>query len=679
MRAFLTELRRRGVFRAAVAYAAVVFVVLQVADITLPALGAPPWLLTVIVLASFVAFPAVMALSWLYDFTAGGLRRAEPADTVVGGATADAAEAGGQLFLAAALLVLSLVVIGLSGWWILRSDGGEAGAAASGGATMAGPSVAVLPLAVDGDDEEAVLLAEGVFSEILGGLARVPGLRTIMRSSVESYHAVQLERDAIARELGVRTIVEGQVWHYGSRVRVALRLVEAPGGRQLWADSYVVDATDGVLFELPARVAEQVVQAVTREFGIVAAVAPSGDVPTQNLEAYRFFLVGNASFAARFAEEPTRRAIEMFEQAVALDPAFASAWAMLASANALYFSYFDPSEARARRAIDAHQRARAIAPDAWSTRLAEVYIAHAIHSDLDRAVRLIEAAIAEQPNNAELQWMRGSIERRRGNLQQSIEALGQAVALDPRTPIFHIEAALSLMLAERFAEAEPHYARARELAPDWLVVYVAHATFDTRRGRLEQASVVLSDGAARVGWPTLLASLTSHRLRAGLLALDESIRQQYLDEGERLPADPVARHLTTAQILWIRGDPAARAHFEAARALLEERVRARPGEPIFHGELALALAGLGERAGALAAARRALDLAPHISDEQHRFIWGVNLLNVHVLLGDIDGALDALQRLRNGRFPLWRVELERYPFYESLRRDPRGRALIARW
>jgi TolB-like protein len=277
LRAFSVELNRRRVYRVAVVYAAVAFVVWQAAEIAFPALNLPPWTLTFVVLLTLLGFPIALVLAWAFDITPEGVKR-----TALGaGAAPLSTRRGGAIVVAAGLAVVALVVA--AGWFLLREEGG---------ANVDRTMLVVLPLENLGaaDDE---YFADGVSEEIHSKLSAVSALGVIGRTSARQYKNTDKTVSEVGVELGVDYIVDGAVrlqHQQGGRVvRVNTELIRVSDARSIWSDTYEALLEDifGVQTDIALRVAEALEVTLLEPERRSLAVRP-----TENLQAYDYYLLG---------------------------------------------------------------------------------------------------------------------------------------------------------------------------------------------------------------------------------------------------------------------------------------------------------------------------------------------------------------------------------------------------
>ena len=322
VKSFFTELRRRHVVQVAVTYVIVAFVVLEGADIILPALQVPDWTLTVLVVLVVAGLPLAIVLAWAFELTPEGLRRDGP-QTGEGGPSVSVAEPS-------------------------ESDGPQdvvqhdprTSTSPESLSTGSRTSVAVLPFDNLSGDPDSDYFSDGVTEDILTHIASIGALRVISRTSALQYKGTKKNVREIAGELGVEHILEGTVRRAGSRVRITAQLIDALRDQHLWAETYDRELED--VFAVQSEVAEAVARALRAELA-PHELERIRTEPTKNLEAYDLYLQG-LHHQVRFLPRDLERAIQCHEAATRLDPAFTKAHADIVSALSALptFGAFDP-------------------------------------------------------------------------------------------------------------------------------------------------------------------------------------------------------------------------------------------------------------------------------------------------------------------------------------------------
>ena len=302
--------------------------------------------------------------------------------------------------------------------------------------------------------------ADGITEEITSRLAMIPTLGVISRTSAEQYRKTDKSIKEIGRELGVAYILEGSVrWEksaQGSRVRVTPQLIRVSDDRHMWAGRF--DETLEEVFEVQSRIAEQVAAELD-----LALKQPDHEAlaakPTDNLQAYDFYLRGNDLLTKAGIPDAVSSAERMYVQATELDPGFALAFARLARARIWQFHFSDRTAARlaaARVAVDSALALDAALPEAH---LALGQIHYWGELDYEAALREFRVAHAGDPGNGDIAWARGLVERRLGQWEQALASLRKAVELDPRSAVKHMDVFEVYLRQRQYAAAEPYVDR----------------------------------------------------------------------------------------------------------------------------------------------------------------------------------------------------------------------------
>ncbi|MGW8268189.1 MAG: hypothetical protein ACWGSQ_17620, partial [Longimicrobiales bacterium] len=326
---FLTELGRRRVWRTALAYGAVVFVLLQLGEILFPAFGAPDWAMRILVVSCFLGFPVALCLAWIFDITSGGIRKTLGVTHVPGGRFGS-----GAALPRVALLAVTFSTVGGVGWWTVQDaigadlqtgTSGEAGPIQLAGmAETPAPvrSLAVLPLDDFSEEEGGEYFTAGLHEEIVSQLSQTGTTRVLSRTSVVQYDRSGKTMPTIASDLGVEAVVEGSVFRSGDRVRITVQLIHGPTDTHLWANSYEGTMDDAIA--LQREVAQAIATEIQSEISGSAAepaaptkVARSVPVPEEYRKARHDQVLGTP--------EALASAVEHYQKALEEDSSFTPA------------------------------------------------------------------------------------------------------------------------------------------------------------------------------------------------------------------------------------------------------------------------------------------------------------------------------------------------------------------
>ncbi len=438
---FLAELKRRKVYRVAVVYAVVAFVIWQAAEIAFPSLHLPDWTLTFVVVMALIGFPIALVLAWAFEITPEGVRRTELA-------RAETAEASTSPPPAVAQDVQS-------------------------------KSIAVLPFANMSDDPETEYFSDGMTEEIINALTQLEDLRVAARTSCFAFKGKALDVGEIGAKLKVATVLEGSVRRAGNRLRITAQLVNVADGYHLWSERYDREMEDvfAIQDDIARAIAGRLQVTLTGEAG-ERLVEP----PTKSLEAYDLYLKGRF-FVNRVLEvdgEGPRKGIDYFEQALALDPGYALAHAGIADAyNFLGNTGILPPKQALTKAKEAALRALELDETLAETHCALGWILMFSDYDWAGAERHLRRAIELAPSSVDahlrysdyLLWVQGRFD-------EAVAEARRGVKLEPTSVVAHTWLGRHLCRVGRYDEAIAQLHKAVELDPShWHAYHMLAETY----------------------------------------------------------------------------------------------------------------------------------------------------------------------------------------------------------
>ncbi|HEU5039674.1 MAG TPA: protein kinase [Gemmatimonadales bacterium] len=610
-------------------------------------------------------------------------RALAPAATTVAAASAPAARSTGQTAAArpasrphrhrsVALLGLGFLLgLGVLFGWLRRHGD------ASGGAEGV-KRLAVLPFDNLGSAEDEYF-ADGVTDEIRAKLAGVQGLQVTASRSAAEYKKSGKDLATIARELGVDYLLVGKVrWEKGepgkSRVRVSPELIQVSTGSTRWEQPFEASLTD--VFKVQSDVAGQVARALDVELGAPQREALA-ERPTANAAAYDAYLKGQAASRDLGTGDPLelQKAIGYYEQAVAIDSAFAQAWAALSRANSLLYFNGTPTQERAVRAREAAERALRLSPNHSRGHLAlGDYYSAVPPLDYERALREYEAGLRLTPNDIDLLASSALAEISTGRWEVALEHLAQAQTLDPRSLLVARRLAYTYLRLRRFPEAIAASDRAlgldsanAQLLENKVMAYLG-------QGDLESARRIVR-GATGTIPPTDIATYFANYYDL-YWVLPAELQDLLLRLTPSAFDDRASWAIVLAQVSRARGDPRARLYADSARIAFEERLRGAPDDAQSHVVHGLALAYLGRKAEAIAEGEKGLALLPIESDSYSGPYVQHQLVRIYLLVGEPEKALDRLEPLLRIPYYLSPGWLRIDPTFDSLRKHPRFQRLV---
>jgi TolB-like protein/Tfp pilus assembly protein PilF len=668
---FLTELKRRNVYRAAVAYGVVAWFITQLTTHVFPFFEIPNSAVRFVVIGLAVGFPIAMLLAWVYEFTPEGVVRTEDLDPVH---ARSVQRATGRILdfiiIGVLLLVIAMLIVGRRPFY---KQTGE---------SISQKSIAVLPFENLSEDKANAYFADGIQEEILTRLSKIADLKVISRTSTQRYQSKPGNLSEIAKQLAVANILEGSVQKAGGTVRVSVNLIQAASDSHLWADTYDRKLTDifGVESEIAKTIAEQLQAKLTGHEQQALAVKP-----TNNPEAYDAYLRGLVFEARSTSDDVERIAIDSYERAVQLDPNFALAWARLSSAHAaFYFERGDTTVARrdaAKRSLD---HAQTLQPNSPETQLALGYYQYFVLRDYGLAKNTFKQVNKMLPGNSEIPEALGKISRREGNWDESIAYLEQGLALDPRNSELLNNTAFTYTRVRQFPRALKLYDRAMDISPNDPYLIAVKASIYQAEGNLQEATKLLSEVNAQT------PSGFAFRIKITQSALERN----YGDAIWLLQARQTQFHLTSEfdkagyQLLlaWayrLAGDAAsAKATAEQARNTLEQLCKDEPDNPDLAGNLALANTVLGEKDSALKEIQRAIMLLPSAKDRLNGPTFEEAMALIETTFGENSRAISTITQLLQTPYISWLYGtpvtptlLRLDPLWDPLRSDPRFQKL----
>src|SRR6266576_4210245 len=426
-KSFFGELKRRNVYKVAVAYAVVSWLLIQVATQVFPFFEIPNWAVRLVVLLLILGFPVALILSWAFELTPEGIRR----ESEVAPEESVTRKTGRKIVaITAALAVLAA---GMFVFQLVRSKSTVTGRyteAATGSAMeIAAKSIAVLPFDNLSDDKSNAYFAEGIQDEILTRLSKIASLKVISRTSTQKYKSTPENLREIGQELGVAHFLEGSVQKVANAVHVNVQLIRAATAEHLWAESYnrKLDDVFGVEGEVASTIAEQLNAKLTG-----AEQKAVAEKTTQNAAAYDVYLRAVAIDNAGNLDT-TKRVADLYAEAVRLDPQFALAWARLAVARSyLYFNGIDLDKNSGAAVKDAAVRAISLQPDLGEAWLAKGVYRYRVLRDFQGALQSYEEALRRLPNSALVLAQMAHLERRLGQADVAQKHYQAAAQLDPR-------------------------------------------------------------------------------------------------------------------------------------------------------------------------------------------------------------------------------------------------------
>jgi TolB-like protein len=665
----LTELKRRNVYRAAVAYGVVAWFLTQLTTQVLPLFEIPNSAVRFVVIALAVGFPIAMLLSWIYELTPEGIVRTEDLQPAQ---ARSIQRATGRILdfiiIGALLLVIAMLIVGRLPFYRQTGE------------SISQKSIAVLPFENLSPDQNNAHFADGVQDEILTRLASLADLKVISRTSVMQYKS-RAARDLrkIGRQLGVARVVEGTVQRAGNRVRVNAQLIDVSTNRGLWGQTYDRDVADvfAIQSEIASSIAHQLQTSLSAREKTAIEQAPTNDVTAFELYARANLLV------SRSAKGNLLEAADLLNQAVARDPSFFRAYCLLAwTHDLLYFFGHDHTPARlalAEEAIDAAFRLR---PDAGEAHLARARNLYEGYLDYDAAIAELKVAAKTLPNDASIFELKGYIERRQGKQEEAVRSLERAIDLDPRNSYMLQQIALSNRLLHRFAEQKSVLERALAIDPNNVDIKLELASVDFYWKADSRPLHHMVDSIHATN-PGATQDISEYWLFYALAERDAAAaRNAVIAAGDNPAFTDESMNFSRSFMEGViarmtKDDAGARAAFTAARAEQQNILQAPESYGPALCVLGLIDAGLGRKEEALRQGRRAVELLPIEKDAIHGKGMVEYFAMIAAWVGERDLACEQLAIAGRPPSPLTYGHLKLLPYWDPLRGDPRFEKMVA--
>jgi TolB-like protein/Tfp pilus assembly protein PilF len=662
MAGFFEEIKRRKVYRAAVAYVVVAGGVIQLASAVFPAWELPPWALRLVIVLLLAGFPIALILAWALEVTPEGIRTTPATPT-----------APRRKRNVIALLAAGIVVSAAAGFFLLPRAS----------ARKMEKSIAVLPFENFSEDKDNAFFADGIQDDILTSLAKIGDLKVISRTSVMPYRGKEKNVREIAKALGVSAILEGSVRKSGNRVRVNVQLINAVNDEHIWAEDYDRELTD--VFAIQTDLAQKIAHELRAQLSPTEK-AQMTRKPTENGEAYLAYVQAHNLHTQVEDLDKLKQAEQLYERALQLDPNFALAAADLSRLESWIYHTYDPTPPRREKARALADRALKLQPDCPECHLALGFALYYGERDYENALK--EFAIAQRglPNEAEVYLAIGAIQRRQGKWTESNVNLIKAVSLNPNDPWPLQNLAMNYQMMRDFDAANKTVDRALKLKPQGLGLWSIKIQSEVA----EKGTFEIADRGAKLFWSSEIPEKEKAHM-AGPIISTLLLQRKYaeaLREAERIKDELLGKDIEALcskyEVVGIAkkmlGDePGARAALLTARGHAEKHLSDAPDEGPRHAKFAQILAWLGEKDAAIAEAKRATEIIPESVDAFQGPDMTQRLAEVYACVGEPEKAIDLLDGLLAKPSPVTVAILKVIPIWDHLRDNPRFIELLKKY
>jgi TolB-like protein/Tfp pilus assembly protein PilF len=678
---FFAELKRRNVYKVAVAYAIVGWLLVQVATQVFPFFEIPNWAVRLIVLMIVIGFPIALVIAWAFELTPEGLKRTEDVDL----ATEKRRKSHAWIYVVAVGAVLSIGLF-LLGRYSGRNIASAARTETAAGSSIPKKSIAVLPFENLSDDKNAAYFADGIQDEILTKLASIADLKVISRTSTAKYKSKPEDLKTVSQQLGVATVLEGSVQKAADKVRINVQLIDALADSHLWAKSYDRDMKD--VFAVESEVAQEIADSLQAKLS-PAEASTLATAPTKDTAAYDLFLKGE--YEERLADSSLKaesfdQAAAWYRQAIGRDPNFALAMARLVQ-NRIQRHWFieQMSEAELAQVRSVAEQAVALAPN-----LAQVHVAlgqfyYHGYRQYEQALAEFERALKLQPNASTALEYSGYVHRRQGQWERCLDELKRALEQDPRNASIASNFANTYIPLRMWKEAARTARHALEIDPQaadgmrTLLASIVNGSGDINEARRVLATFPVENKILVNSNFGDVRDMTGDRSYVFVLARDFEAALKVWEAAGNTAVDERRRLSARVAIRVLGGDLiGAQAEAEKARQLLEERLRELPNDISSMTKLSWVYLALKRHSDATKLARQAANLLPPEKDAVVGNILLAGLAEMEARTGATADAIAILRRLLS--VPSASVSIARLkidPVWDPIRNDPGFQQLLA--
>jgi len=523
LRNFFSELKRRNVYKVAVAYAIVGWLLVQIATQVFPFLEIPNWVVRLVIAIVVIGFPITLVIAWAFEATPQGVQRTEVADRMP---AAPGQKKHAWIYVVVIGAALSVGLFFLGRYTASRKQ--------TESAELPAKSIAVLPFENLSEEKGNAYFAEGVQDEILTHLAKIADLKVISRTSTQRFKSSPDNLPQIAKQLGVANILEGTVQKAADQVRVNVQLINAASDAHLWAESFDRKLTD--IFAVESDIAKTIADTLQAKLTGSEKISIA-KTPTVNPEAYELYLKGRFFWNKRTGPD-LRKAIGYFDQAISKDPSYALAYAGLADSYLLLPAFGAASPQ------DSIPQAKAAAKHALELddTLAEAHassgrILSGYDFAFEQSIKEFERAIQLNPNYATAHhWISSGPLTALARFDRAIAEGRRAVELDPLSLVNNVDLGWVYFAARRYDEAIAQMRKTIEIDSRFYLAHYYLGEAFQLKGQLADAIAEYRKAVELDDDPFALALLGQAYARAGqrdeaqkiLTRLTEEAKSRYV-------------------------------------------------------------------------------------------------------------------------------------------------------
>lgn len=643
---FWQELKRRKTVRVITVYAAAAFIILQLVDIIAKPLQLPEWTLTFMIVLLSVGFIIAALFSWIYDITPEGVQKTKSASDIKQKGTAKLAESNTWKIIS---YVSIIIIVALLAFNIVSRKKIE-------DISKLEKSIAVLPFRNISNDSTQIYFCDGFMEEILNDLQKIKEFTVRSRTSTDQYRNTTKTVRTIGKEMNVNYLIEGSVGREDNNLKIWIKLINAKTDEDIWANDYIREMKQ--IFSLQNEIAKEIAD----ELKTVMSPEESIQIdkkPTENLEAYNYYLLGNNYYWRSYKKQDFDIAAKMYGKAIEIDPNFAIAYVRLSLCYlSLHWFYYDQNIGWLEKSKEAINEAFKIDPNLPQAHLALATYYYWGFLNYSKALEEVNIAENNLKNNSECRYTKASIYRRAGEWLLAKENYLKAFELDPGSSRIAQDLAGTLYLLNEYHEAEKYFNKAILLNPAFIeAIFYKSLMYMKWKGNTIQARETIAE-TFQFNEPSsnpmiielnVLIDIYDGNYQKALSYL--SLKDIDIIEIQRYYLNP--KSLLIAGIYNMMNMPEkAFEYYDSARIKLESRILKNPEDPRLYSAIGIAYGGMGLKVKAIEAGKKAVELMP-ISKEAYRGVFRAeDLARIYVMVGEYNLALDQIKLLLSLPGPL---------------------------
>lgn len=470
MKKYISELKRRNVFKASVAYLIVAWIIIQVASIVLPTFNSPPYFMKMILFLLIIGFPLNLVFAWAYELTPEGIKKTKdvnPKKSI----TRQTSSRINKVIIA--LLSLAVILLLFNQFWIIPNNNTD-------NINRDGKSIAVLAFTDMSPEQDQEYFSDGISEELLNLLAKIPELRVISRTSSFSYKGKNETLETIGRELNVTHILEGSVRKSGNKLRITTQLIKVADGSHLWSETFDRNMED--IFKIQDEIAEVVIKQL--KIKLLGDIKKTKEVDP---EAYSLYLQANY-FYQQSSDEEIIKAEETVRQSLTIDSTYAPSWNLLSKIireSAFNLSQL-PFKTGLELAIAAAQKAIDI-DNKYAPAYAMLSVIYLTDLNFESARENITKAMMLDGGNAYVVSSAALNAGYSGRIEEALELYHKSIQLDPLRYRIYLNLGIGYYWLNRLDEAYDAVQKYMFYSPNAAIHHSVNSKILIGQGKYEEA------------------------------------------------------------------------------------------------------------------------------------------------------------------------------------------------